>query len=534
INMDRCSHRTLLLAVVSLLLISGSHGGNILGVFTSLSPSHLIIHMSVAKVLAENGHNVTVITALKPAVNHKDITVVQVPLTAEEQKEVSATIARFTNQDNSNMVVTMFRSMGQMKFMMDKIRDIMKDQRVKDLYENKDNKFDLVILGYFLNTYQLGIAQKLKAPTVLAASMPPNEMFNHIVGNPATVSYVAPMNLAVERGQAMNFVQRIQSFFTNLAMQVFFALLETYNANCYKDVFGDDPTMPPYEEIAKNISLGFFSSHALSEGPIRPNVPAIIEIGGIQLKEEPDPLPKPIAEFLSKADNGAILLSLGSNVKGAYLKAETVRKMFNVLSQLKQRVVWKWEDLENTPGKSDNILYSKWLPQSDLLGHPNITLFITHAGKGGITEAQYRGKPMLALPVFGDQPGNAIRMVNDGFGLSLSLLTLEEQPFREKLLEVLENPQYAENVKTFSTLYKDRPMSARQSVLYWTEYVLRHHGAAHLQSPLVQMNFVTSNNLDVYALLTTVLLVFLYISKFVLTAIVRKVKARKSDKIKKH
>ncbi|XP_062142551.1 UDP-glucosyltransferase 2-like [Drosophila sulfurigaster albostrigata] len=534
--MDHSSNRTVLLALLSVLLISGTQSGNILGVFPSLSPSHLIVQLAMANVLAENGHNVTVITALKPPVTYKNITVVQVPMSEEDHKQTSAIFAQFASQDNSNLLVTMYRSMGQMKFMMDKMRDVLKDQRVTDLYENKDNKFDLVMLGYFLNSYQLGIAHKFKAPVVIAASMPPIEIFNNVIGNPSASSFVPAMNMAVEKGQIMTFVQRVQNFLTNVATEVFFGFLENYNANTYKEVFGDDPNMPAFEELGKNVSLTFFSSHAISEGPIRPNVPAVIEVGGIQIKDKPNPLPKQLAEFLSQADNGAILLSLGSNVKSSHLKSDTNNKIFNVLSKLKQRIIWKWEDLDNTPGKSDNILYSKWLPQDDILAHPNITLFITHAGKGGITEAQYHGKPMLALPIFGDQPSNALRMVKDGFGISLSLLTLEEEPFKKSLTELLENPQYTHKVKTFSALYRDRPMSARESVLYWSEYVMRHHGAPHLQSPLMQMNFIASNNLDVFALLVTVLIVFIYISKFVLTAIYRKLKGKpkNTDKIKRH
>ncbi|KAI8042575.1 hypothetical protein M5D96_003888 [Drosophila gunungcola] len=103
--------------------------------------------------------------------------------------------------------------------------------------------------------------------------------------------------------------------------------------------------------------------------------------------------------------------------------------MFNVLSKLKQKVIWKWEDLEKTAGNSENILYSRWLSQDDILD--NLKLFSNHAGKGGITKAQYHGKPMPSLPVFGDQPGNAFGMVKNGFGLTLSLLTLEEKPFAE-------------------------------------------------------------------------------------------------------
>lgn len=48
--------------------------------------------------------------------------------------------------------------------------------------------------------------------------------------------------------------------------------------------------MPEYDELNRNVSLIFFNPQAPSEGPIRPNVPGVIEVGGIQVKKEPDPL----------------------------------------------------------------------------------------------------------------------------------------------------------------------------------------------------------------------------------------------------
>lgn len=139
---------------------------------------------------------------------------------------------------------------------------------------------------------------------------------------------------------------------------------------------------------------------------------------------------------------------------------------------------------------------------------------------------------MLALPVFGDQPSNAERMVADGYGRTLSLLTLEEKTFHETIEEVWTNPKYAQKVKAFSELYRDRPLSARQTVLYWCEYVIRHHGAAHLQSPLLHMNFISANNVDIYLLLATIVFVFLRISKFVGTLMYRKL-AGKAKNVKK-
>ncbi|XP_034669558.1 UDP-glucuronosyltransferase 2B15-like [Drosophila subobscura] len=523
--------RILLLAVVA-ALISGSQGANILGLFTSLSPSHLIIQMSAVKALAERGHNVTVVTVLQPAVSHKDINVIRVPLSAEESQYLSDLFAEMSRNDDKNMLYAMFRMFGQMGFMSQKMADAFKDPRVRDLYDNKENRFDLVLSGFALNDYQMGFAQKVKAPLIVLATMPPGPLLNYLIGNPEELSYVPGMNDSVEKGEGMSFTQRLSGYLMGLGYKLFSRMIERRSQKYYKELFGDDPNMPEYSEMMKNASLVFFASHALSEGPVRPNVPGVVEIGGIQIKDTPTPLPQNMEEFLANATNGGILLSLGSNVQGKHLSPDTVHKMFNVLSKLKERVIWKWEDLENTPGKSDNILYSKWLPQDDILAHPKIKLFINHAGKGGLTEAQYHGKPMLSLPVFGDQPANADGMVKKGFGLTLNLLTLEEQPFREGIEEILSNPKYSQTVSTFSKLYRDRPLTARESVIYWTEYVIRHHGAPHLQSPVMHMSFIAANNLDIYAILAIIVVVLLLLTKAVIKFIIRKLSS-KSKKVKK-
>ncbi|KAI8044595.1 UDP-glucosyltransferase 2 [Drosophila gunungcola] len=527
------SCRFLLVAIAITAFVGDSRAANILGLFPSLSPSHLIIQMSAAKVLAEKGHNVTVVTVLKPVVTHKNITLILVPLTKEEAQQMSDTIGAMSKSDNSNMILSLIRMSGQMDFMFTKMAEALRDDRVRDLYLNRDNKFDLVLSGYFMNDFQLGFARKVNAPVIVVATIPPNQLLNPLIGNPLEVAYVPAINDSAEKGKAMTFRQRLTGYTKSLFFGIFTFLTDRRNRNLYKDVFGDDPTMPEYSEMIKNTSMIFFASHAASEGPIRPNVPAAIEIGGIQIKDTPDPLPQNMADFLGNATDGAILLSLGSNVQGSHLKPETVVKMFNVLSKLKQRVIWKWEDLEKTPGKSDNILYSKWLPQDDILAHPNIKLFINHAGKGGITEAQYHGKAMLSLPVFGDQPGNADGMVKKGFGLTLSLLKLEEKPFREAILEILSNSEYSQKVASFSSLYRDRPMTARESVVYWSEYVIRYHGAAHLQSPLVYMNCIAANNIDVYLLFAVILALIILLLKALVKFIIRKL-FLKSKKEKRH
>ncbi|KAH8404801.1 hypothetical protein KR222_003850, partial [Zaprionus bogoriensis] len=529
----RMTRQLLLSAFFGTLLFSSVHGANILGIFTCFSPSHLIIEISMAKVLAEHGHNVTVVTTLKPHVSHENLNIIHIVLSEEDIQNWKNSIADMAKVDNTNMITALFRLREQMAFMFSKNVEVMYDPRVKDLYENKDNKFDLVMIGYFMNNFQMGIAHKLRVPVVIASSMFQWEIFDNMLGNPRGLSYIPTVDLQIERGRPLNFRERLYNLISAGFQRIFTYQIDRDNAQAYNDLYGDDPAMPEYEELNRNVSLIFFNSHALSEGPIRPNLPGAIEVGGIQIKEKPDPLPQDMADFINNSTDGTILLSLGSNMRGSFIKPDTIQKMFNVLSKLKQRVIWKWEDLDKTPGKSDNILYSAWVPQDDILAHPKVILFINHAGRGGITESQYHGKPMLSLPIFGDQPGNAQKMVFDGFGRSMSLLTLEEQPFRENILEVLNNPDYTQRVRAFSALFRDRPLSARQTVLYWTEYVLRYHGAPHLQSPILRMSFVAANNLDVYALLAVVLVVVAFTNYLVFALIYRKCRGSSKKTIKK-
>ncbi|EDW42402.1 GM25983, partial [Drosophila sechellia] len=135
------------------------------------------------------------------------------------------------------------------------------------------------------------------------------------IGNPLEVSYAGITNPS-EGSNAVTFQLRLANYMQSVVFSVVSHLAERRNRNWYKEVYGNDPNMPEYSEMIKNTSLVFFISHAASEGPIRPNVPSAIEIGGIQIKDKPDPLPQNISKFLGNATNGAILLSLGSNVQG--------------------------------------------------------------------------------------------------------------------------------------------------------------------------------------------------------------------------
>ncbi|XP_016966261.1 UDP-glycosyltransferase UGT5 [Drosophila biarmipes] len=495
-----------------------SDGANILGIFGTHSPSHVIVHMAVMKTLADRGHNITVVTQMKPKLAaHENITVIVAP-PSPERKEFIEEYMKQTFNDKPSIWTTMMKAVLQANDQLEGQMEFTVHPSFKELYENPQTKFDLVILGPMANDFQLGIVAKLRCPVIVTWVGVPLPFMDSIVGNVNDPSYVPSLNVALEAGQnTMTFTQRLSNYFKHSFLDVVNKLLNYKMNQMYERAFANetDPDFPNYYEMKRRISLLFYNYHSPSEGPIRPTVPTSIEIGGIQVKEQSDPLPKELAKFLEDTDEGAIFFSLGTNVNTNNFRPEITDILYRVLSKLPQRVVWKWEDLNNKPGNASNIYFSNWLPQDDILAHPKIKLFITHAGKGGVAEAQYHGVPMLALPIFGDQQGNAEIMTKSGFGRWLDMHTLTAEEFEENVHEVLENPSYRETIRKFSTLYRDRPLTARQSVVYWTEYVLRHQGAYHLQSPLIHMDFIARNNIDVFAVILLVVLALIVIFKFV-------------------
>lgn len=87
-----------------------------------------------------------------------------------------------------------------------------------------------------------------------------------------------------------------------------------------------------------------------------------------------------IGDFLANSKNGVVFVSFGSVIKASLMTEENKNILLNVFKRFPQYdFIWKW-DQDSMPGKPDNVLLSKWLPQRDILAHPKLKVFITHAG----------------------------------------------------------------------------------------------------------------------------------------------------------
>ena len=137
-----------------------------------------------------------------------------------------------------------------------------------------------------------------------------------------------------------------------------------------------------------------------------------------------------------------------------------------------------------------------WMPQKDLLGHPQTKVFVAHGGTNGVQEAIYHGVPVLGIPLFFDQFDNLLRLQERGGGKILKLADVNGHSFEQGLKDVLQD-SYRQNVQRLSRLHRDQPIPPMDHAIFWLEYVMRHKGAAHLRTKAYKMPWYSYYSIDV-------------------------------------
>uniref|UniRef100_A0A8R1E074 glucuronosyltransferase n=1 Tax=Caenorhabditis japonica TaxID=281687 RepID=A0A8R1E074_CAEJA len=162
-------------------------------------------------------------------------------------------------------------------------------------------------------------------------------------------------------------------------------------------------------EVMESIDLAFVNSNELIERP-RAVSHRIKYIGGINLRK-PKKLDLAIERLLSAPSAGIVVFCFGTQVPSASFPIEVRQAFANAFRHFPDYTfVWKYEPQpgdERIFSNTTNLKFMKWLPQTDLLNDPRTRAFISHTGLNSYMEASFAGVPILAIPLFVDQPHNA-------------------------------------------------------------------------------------------------------------------------------
>ncbi|XP_062922144.1 UDP-glucuronosyltransferase 2B17-like [Mobula hypostoma] len=179
----------------------------------------------------------------------------------------------------------------------------------------------------------------------------------------------------------------------------------------------------------------------------RPTMPNIVYIGGFQCK-----LARPLAaeseEFVQGCEeHELIVMSLGALVDS--LSEQIRMEIAEALLKYPRRL---FGDMMGNPSHK---LLTEWIPQNDLLRHPNTRVFISHGGTNGI----YHGVPVISMPLIFDQFDNVVRLVSQSVAKVLKISTMHSTDLLQALNEVINDTLFRDNMKKLSALHRDQPGS---------------------------------------------------------------------------
>ncbi|XP_059622469.1 UDP-glucosyltransferase 2-like [Phlebotomus argentipes] len=461
----------------------------ILCVFPTPIRSHFIFASGLMKGLAEEGHQVTVLSSFPAEKQLQNYRHIQIATGAQaDRKDLMEKfpLEGWSHFGTLRLTVNILRQTLQAANFTLHTAEF---QRIA-----RGESFDLIFVEMFFNTFLIGLGDHFKCPVITIFSAPATEFINDMSGNPSTVAFVPHFLLG--KATEMTFFNRFRNF-AFVAVEKFIWAIINWREKIYYEHNFPSPKYKTYEEMKKNVSLIFVNDH-FSVSPSKAFVPNVIPVGGLHVKTTPDHLPQEIQDFIDEAEFGVIFFSLGSNMKTSFLPPEMLKTLIATLSKLQQKVLFKWED-DDLADLPKNVMIQKWMPQADILAHENVKLFISHGGLGAMNEARCHGVPIVGIPFFADQLLNLEAAEQEGWAVVLDSRGLTEENLSAAINEVLSDAKYQNAARRASNLFRDRPMTALQTAIYWTEYVIRHRGASHLKSKAADLLWLQKTSLDVVA-----------------------------------
>ncbi|XP_052756326.1 UDP-glycosyltransferase UGT5-like [Galleria mellonella] len=496
----------------------------ILVVFPSPGKSHNILGVNVVKHLLKAGHEVTYITPFPVKNPHPKLQQLDVSDNFDLLDEKTLDVKTLLNKEISfDSPITMFEITN------DFFAKTIQNPNVVKVFNDTSQKFDVVIAEWMYNDAYSGIATLFDCPFIWFSTIEPHSIILSLIDESTNPAYV-PDSLS-SNIPPFNFKERVSGLFFQLLSSAF----KTFYWNGvaereFERLLGPyliqrGKAIPSFSDVNYNVSLVLGNSHVSLGQAIR--LPQnYIPVGGYHIDSDVKPLPEDLKKILDNAKNGLIYFSMGSNLKSKDLPDELKRGFLNIFSNLKQTVLWKFE--EAIPNLPKNVHIVQWAPQPSILAHPNCVLFITHGGLLSTTETVHFGKPIIGIPVFGDQFTNMERAVKKGFAIKVTLSYTMLDEFKAAIDEAISNPKYRNKAKELSAIYHDRPVSPGKELVHWVEHVVRTRGAPHLRSPALHVPFYQKFYLDLLGIIVAILSVIVIVSKRVL-----KLKCKKKENLKK-
>ncbi|XP_075588217.1 NDP-glycosyltransferase YjiC isoform X2 [Dermatophagoides farinae] len=137
-----------------------------------------------------------------------------------------------------------------------------------------------------------------------------------------------------------------------------------------------------------------------------------------------------------KSNDKLIYLSMGSI---GSIDVDLMKKLVNELSKSSHKFIISMGPLNDQYQLADNMWGQAFVPQTNVI--PLVDLVITHGGNNTVTETFSFGKPMIVMPLFGDQYDNAQRILEKGFGSRIDPYNFNDGELNKMIDQIFANEQ---------------------------------------------------------------------------------------------
>ncbi|PVD26845.1 hypothetical protein C0Q70_11992 [Pomacea canaliculata] len=245
-----------------------------------------------------------------------------------------------------------------------------------------------------------------------------------------------------------NYFKGLSDDFSRVLSTVLHVFSSVVDGFSYKDAVSRyAPEMPflTIDMLVARAEIWLVTTEHILDYP-RPSMPNVKLIGGT-LTGPGKPLPPQFKSFMDDAKEGVVIVSFGSYVLSP--PEPITQKIMNVLKDLPFKSVFR---SNISSPNSKKILTSSWIPQNDLLAHPNTRVFVSQCGNEDQYEALFHAVPVVCTPIFIDQFYNAERMRVKGMAETVDLNTVSTDQLQSTILKVATNTSYKQAITKASEL----------------------------------------------------------------------------------
>ncbi|XP_043463748.1 UDP-glucosyltransferase 2-like isoform X2 [Leptopilina heterotoma] len=394
---------------------------------------------------------------------------------------------------------------------------LLSNEKMQQFIKNPPNKYDLIITEAFAANCYFGLGFVLKAPVITVSTMMEFPWTFNSIRNPDSTAFIA--NVFFGSSTIETFFDRLRNTMTvHLGRNRFYGMADKTQTELMRKYLS--PDIPNIREVEKNVALMFTNCHYTFFG-VRPLSPAIISIAGLHVEQNTDELSSELKKWMDDSVHGVIYFTFGSMLLIESLPKKVILKFYAAFSKISPvRVLMKVAN-ENMlpPGLPENVLTFAWIPQIPILKHNNTKVFMTHGGLMGSQEALFYSVPLIGFPQSVDQFINVDVLVRKSMAIQMDHETMTTEHLIDSLNLILSDATYKNAAVRESRIFRDRPMRAMETAIFWVEYIIRN-GPNSLKSPAIDLHWWQVELLDVYAFLIISFIIILYIFISLITRII--------------